>query len=326
MLVINRVNFGDVKLPQIILGHLPFVGESYQGKLKNQAYLEKFSNINEIVKIILRAVDYGINVLSAPSPFDSIFAQKYFKAINEIGKSLNMNLYLIPCIGLPITLNGKPIHLYRRWLTYLHFEKRMANGLEDRYIKDPILQCRENWVEDFSKAIQNLKPYSTHECERLEIDFDTFDNILLQLRDYNLIFVELGSETDFLSMVGRMDLLNELIKHVEKLCGVKTLLGIHHAGISINNLDNSKLDFAGYVTPINPLGVMMFPTQDLAIKAIKATKKPIIGIKPFAGGRVKPKDAFQYIFNDIGIKVCMIGVASIEELDEDISIAQQIIF
>ncbi|MEM1524839.1 MAG: hypothetical protein QW618_01725, partial [Nitrososphaerales archaeon] len=59
--------------------------------------------------------------------------------------------------------------------------------------------------------------------------------------------------------------------------GVKTLLGIHHAGISINNLDNSKLNFVGYITPINPLGVMMLPTQDLAIKAIEKT---IIGIKP----------------------------------------------
>ncbi|MEM2210567.1 MAG: hypothetical protein QW372_02530 [Nitrososphaerales archaeon] len=105
--------------------------------------------------------------------------------------------------------------------------------------------------------------------------------------------------------------------------GVKTLLGIHHAGISINNLDNSKLNFVGYITPINPLGVMMLPTQDLAIKAIEKT---IIGIKPFVGVRVKPKDAFQYILDNIGIKVCMMGVASMEELDEDISIAQQIIF
>ncbi|MCS7116648.1 MAG: hypothetical protein RMJ31_04690 [Nitrososphaerota archaeon] len=321
---VTDVSFGNTLLPQIILGHLPFIGESYQGRSKNQMYLERFSDVNEIVKIVLRAMEYGIDVLSAPSPSDGKVAQRYFKAIDKVRDSLNVKLRMIPCIGLPIVLDGKPIHVYRRWLTYLHFEKKLADELEERYINDPILQCRENWVEDFPRALQNLKPYSDRECERLEIDFKTFDDILLQIRDYDLIFVELGSETDFLSMVGRIDLIGELIEHVERICNVKTLLGIHHAGVSIPILDDSGLDFVGYLTPINPLGVMMFPTPDLAIKAIKNAKKPIIAIKPFAGGRVKPKDAFQYIFNDIGVNVCMIGVASIEELDEDIRIIQQI--
>ena len=70
---------------------------------------------------------------------------------------------------------------------------------------------------------------------------------------------------------------------------------------------------------------MMFPTQQESENAIKNATKPVIAIKPFAGGRISPTNAFEYIYHKLEIKSCMIGVGSEEELDEDVSSAVEIL-
>lgn len=61
---------------------------------------------------------------------------------------------------------------------------------------------------------------------------------------------------------------------------------------------------------------MMFPTKVAAETAIKKTKKRVIVIKPLAGGRVKPEEAFMYVFS-FDVDGCMIGCASVAEVKED---------
>ena len=40
-----------IPIPRLILGHLPFIGESYQGPEKNQMYINRFSNVENTIKI-----------------------------------------------------------------------------------------------------------------------------------------------------------------------------------------------------------------------------------------------------------------------------------
>ena len=98
-------------------------------------------------------------------------------------------------------------------------------------------------------------------------------------------------------------------------------MGTHHAGSTIPVLERSWIEFDGYITPVNKLGVMIFPTQGMALKAIRSAKKPIIAIKPLAGGRIPPNIALEFVYKDLMIDACMIGVASESEVDEDIPLA-----
>ena len=134
-------------------------------------------------------------------------------------------------------------------------------------------------------------------------------------------FAELGSETDFLVMVDRMDLLGELVDWLQGDFGYRVILASHHAGLTIPTLEKSGIKFHGYVTPINKKGVMMFPTQELAVKGIRNARKPIIAIKPLAGGRIQPQPALEYVYGDLNADTCMIGVSSKEELDQDLTTA-----
>ncbi len=69
----------------------------------------------------------------------------------------------------------------------------------------------------------------------------------------------------------------------------------------------------------------MFPTKRKTEDEIMKTTKPVIAIKPFAGGRIQPSDAFEYIYDKLQIKSCMIGVGSEKELDYDVVNALEIL-
>ena len=66
----------------------------------------------------------------------------------------------------------------------------------------------------------------------------------------------------------------------------------------------------------------MLPTHSQALEAIASTSKPVIAIKPLAGGRIPPSQAFEYVFQVAYADAVMIGVASEEEFDEDLTAAQ----
>lgn len=69
----------------------------------------------------------------------------------------------------------------------------------------------------------------------------------------------------------------------------------------------------------------MFPTKKKCEDVIVNTVKTVVVIKPFAGGRIKPIDAFEYIYDKLKVSSCMIGVGSEKELDYDVSNALKIL-
>jgi len=323
---VPMISIGGVRVPRLILGHLPFLGESYQGPSKNAEYSRRFSGIRSIVTVLTKAVkQYGITVMSAPTPLEGRSAIRLLKAIERISQSVNTCLALIICLRIPLLVDDRRIDDYRRWLTYYHIEKRYGEtDILWRYLSDPVLQARENWESRFIAKLKTSQPYS-QELEKLEIDYDRVRKALAGLEDVRVLFIELGSETDFLAMGKRLDILSDLVGWISDNFGYKCLLGCHHGGLTIPILERSKIDFYGYVTPANKLGVMMFPTQKLSEAAIKSTSKPVIAIKPFAGGRIPPKPALEYIYKDLNIPCCMIGVGSEEELERDATVALQLL-
>ena len=318
---------GDVHVPRLILGHLPFIGESYRGPEKNREYTTRFSNIKNIVKIVRIAVEkYGLTVTAAGIMPDNQLTSLFFQAIKETERLTDTEIAIIPCIQIPLTIHGKPVDTYRRWLTYYEIERRiMGEEPLNKYLEDPVLQCRSGWKAMFKETLQHSKPYGRRELKNLQIDYGSLDREITILEDLNILFAQLGSETDFLTMTNKLDLLETLVDHLRSRYRHRVLLGVHHAGLTIPKLENSRIKFDGYVTPINRLGVMMFPTRGAALEAIKAAQRQVIAIKPLAGGRIKPREALEHIYKEVGIGFCMIGVGSGSEAEEDFSTALKIL-
>lgn len=309
------------KLPRLILGCQPFLGESYQGEDRNRVYRRRFSDPSETYRILKAAgLEYGVQAVASSPPSSSDLALLLSKVLSRL-RSEGLAFKLAPCVSIPLQLDGKPVDDFRRWATYLVLESRgwaEAFNLKNVYLSDPILSCRPRWHDLFSKALYQIQPYGRGEFDRLSVDLDVLEGRALEFDPDLCLFLELGSETDFLALTGRLDLLDECVRAVRRLGFEKVFLGSHHAGSVIPILEGSGLRFEGYVTPLNPLGALMLPSKPQVEEAVRRTVKPVVAIKPLAGGRVNPAEAFTYVFREVKASSCMIGVASLEELEADL--------
>lgn len=177
------ITVGNVSVPNLILGHLPFVGESYQGVEKNQEYCERFLKVENTTKILKKAVeDFGVTAIANTPSTEGKLSELLLEAINETIKATSVEIALIPCFRIPLRVGEKPIDDYRRWITYFEIEKK--NTCEDllkRYVEDPILQCREGWKEKFPKALKQLQPYDREEIKTLKIDHRRLEEAIQSL-------------------------------------------------------------------------------------------------------------------------------------------------
>ncbi|UCH37897.1 MAG: hypothetical protein JSV76_01635 [Candidatus Bathyarchaeota archaeon] len=317
------VNISQVLIPRLILGHMPFVGESYQGPQKNREYRQTFSDLENTVALLRRSVEnHGLTVTTAMASKNEL-AALFLKGVKKAIQQSGVDVALIPCFQIPLTIDGQPINDYRRWVTYYNIEKNQTKNLLEKYVTDPILLCRTGWRDKFPKAIVQSQPYDRTQIQKLKIDWKKLRNALSYMDGFNVILAELGSESDFLVMTGRFDLLERLRNRVADYFSCPIVLGIHHAGSTIPILETQGQKFAAYVTPVNKLGALMLPTKNQAQIAIRKTTTPIMAIKPLAGGRLQPTQAFQYVYEEMRTPTCMIGVGTKKEMDQDVRVAHQ---
>ena len=301
-------------IERLILGHMPFVGISYLCKKKDMEYNQRFSDISTTKNVLETAIKMGLRRFAAATPHSSSLSPVHLKALKLIVDE-GHDIELFPCVSIPIELGDSRVDAYRRWATYANLEGKLYSEVMQRILNDPILNFRENWKQ----LLPSSKPYNKEDFGELTIDWNQIDEDLEYFVELPVNNIEYGSEIDFLTMADRSDLLGELIDRA-KSYGFKVLLGVHHAGMTLPMLRNRLGGFQGCVTPLNPLGIMMFPTKLSAEKAVLDCQKPVYAIKPLAGGRVSPRRAFSYVFG-FNVDACMIGVSSIHELEEDVKAA-----
>ena len=312
-------------LQKIILGNLPLIGISYQGKQKDEEYRKRFSNKDEMKKVMKVALKYEIKYFASSSHDFNELSPIYLNVIKELEEDEGVEIFLIPCIGIPLEIGKEKVNDYRRWATHLNYEKeKFGKEIIEKYFNDPILNCRYNWKENLKIA----KPYNLKEIEKeLKIDWKKWEDSIFRFSDYRIAWIEPGSESDFI-IISRIDLLEELIDRTLDI-GYRVLLGSHHLGVSSSIIEEEKIrKFDGYVTPINKLGCMMFPNKrevENSVIKIRESGKIIIAIKPFAGGRIEPKEALDYVYKKVKVDSCMVGVGSIKEAEEDFRIAKNIL-
>jgi len=315
----------ELKSEKLVLGSLPFLGVSYQGREKDEQYRERFSDKSETKKVMKVALKYGVRFFSASSYRFNDLSPLYLEAVKEIEDEEETEITLIACISIPLWISGARVNDYRRWKTQLTYEmEKFGGSILYKALDDPILNCRPRWREN----LQGARPYPMVRLQReLKIDWKAWEDSVNRFSGWRIGWIEPGSETDLLALA-RSDLLGELIDRTRD-AGYRCLLGSHHLGATAPLLEERRMrGFDGYVTPINKLGAMMFPTRRKAEKAVRESRsreKMIIAIKPFAGGRIRPREALTYVFRRAGADACMMGVASVREAEEDFKAARQVL-
>lgn len=299
----------------MILGHMPLVGISYQSSQKDVEYRERFSDPAAMREVMEAALEMGVHRFAAATPDSSPLAASHISTLKEMTEA-GHGVEVLPCIMVPLRIQGGKVDAFRRWATYISFEEREHPDVRGFVLDDPILNFREGWRQ----RLPTSRPYVERDFEELEIDWDRVEGGLDEFTELDVRYVEPGSETDFLAMTGRMDLLGELVDRIKGRGFQGVLFGVHHAGTTIPILEEGLPGFEGYVTPLNSRGIMMLPSKSSAEEAIRATRRTVYAIKPLAGGRINPDEAFRHVF-EFDVEGCMVGCASVEEVRVDMQAA-----
>ena len=53
--------------------------------------------------------------------------------------------------------------------------------------------------------------------------------------------------------------------------------------------------------------------------------KPVMAIKPMAGGRFLGPQAFDFVFNKVGVSACMFGMGTMPQVRETTTAARQVL-
>ena len=299
----------------MILGHMPLVGVSYQSREKDREYGERFSDPAAMREVMEAALEMGVHRFAAAASDSSPLAASHISTLKEMTEE-GHGVEVLPCIMTPLRLRGGIVDAFRRWATYISFEEREHPDVRRHVLDDPILNFREGWRQ----RLPTSRPHAQRDFEELKIDWGRVEGGLDEFTELDVRYVEPGSETDFLAMTGRVDLLGELVDRIKGRGFKGVLFGVHHAGTTIPILEEELPGFEGYVTPLNSRGIMMLPSKSSAEEAIRATRRAVYAIKPLAGGRISPDEAFRFVF-EFDVEGCMVGCASVEEVRVDIEAA-----
>jgi hypothetical protein len=96
-----------------------------------------------------------------------------------------------------------------------------------------------------------------------------------------------------------------------------------HDSRAIIYSDERSYDVQVYATPVNKIGFWM-NQEGLTLKVIRETDKPVIALKPFASGRLQPREGLEFTLSTRGVDAVVIGVANNEEVIQDFTIAKEL--
>jgi hypothetical protein len=271
------VNIAGKRVPKLIQGIHPFDGMTYVSAEKDQECRRMYMDVTKTAEILRYAVlEAGIPVPQVDQDIPDL-NRLHLSALTMIMEEAEIEIPVIPYIELPLRLRGEKLDPKRIFATYDEHDLSLGGEeYRDHFLNDPIVHYRARSKEDIVTC-DKVKPYSGDELRGLEVDYSQFERNIGFFKGFKILIPDIGANADLLAMTGHLDLLEDSVKELKREFGA-VVFSIHHAGASIPPLEESGLDYDGYITPVNRLGAAMFPTQDKALQAIKEAAKPTIAI------------------------------------------------
>jgi hypothetical protein len=304
---IPQVKVGSFNLPKVILGYDPF--QVYTALYsrpheKKAIYKQLFSDVSGIVDVIFAAMGEGVDTLGFKRYSNLV------KAVDHLRKQ-GTDPKLIPMIyQIPLKIGDTTVSANRIQATILKHRN---------YIKQEPAYQEYVSSEEYRKE-EAATPLRNEEIRNLKIEEDELSDLLKWFSSKRCLKL-VTTCVEFYALTRRLDLLEEIVKICEKL-GFKVCAGSHMSNV-FDILERENLRFPAYYAPLNKMGFFMLPSREAMLQSLSRIKAPLIAIKPLAGGRIPPWDAFDYIFGLRDDVVCMVGLSSAKEVKETISAAEE---
>jgi hypothetical protein len=128
-----------------------------------------------------------------------------------------------------------------------------------------------------------------------------------------------------------VDRCSRTIRHADTLCAMIRERGMQpglstHMPETLIYADDTSLDVDTYISIFNSMGFLMQVEVDWTAKIITECKKPVMTIKPFAAGQVRPFQGLTFVWNAIReIDMVTVGTMSVREAQECIELSLEIL-
>jgi hypothetical protein len=321
---VPTARIGAAEIPQLIMGIHPYDGVSYQNPERDEKNARTFDRVAKVSDVIRCAVEEGgITAIQVDHMLPEL-NRLHLQAVWETERMTQTELGLVAYILIPVMLDGEMCaYSPRAHATfYAHNERLGGDAFCEHMRTDPIVQYTIGKGEMVTP--ETVAPYTQKEASRFEINYSVLEQYLGFFAGCDVLVADPGAEIDLLAMVGRFDLIRDYIAFLRTRFDT-VITSVHHAGITLPLLEQENIPVDGYLTTVNQPGVFMFPTRDHAIDAIKNTTKPVIAIKPMAGGRYLGHKAFDFVFNEVGVCASMFGMGTRDQVRETTRAARQVL-
>lgn len=311
------IRIGQVELPRLIMGIHPYDGCSYVDRARDRENLQRFDQVAKVSRVLRYAVEEeGLTVVQGDHMIPTL-NRLHLQALWETERLTDTQIGLVAYILVPITLDGVDItYSERAHATLYAYDEKMGGAPFREHIHtDEIIRYVLGGSWDKLVTPETVPPFTDEEIARFEIDYAKLEQYLGFFAGRDILVADPGAEVDLLAMTGRFDLIHEYIAFLRQRFQ-NVITSVHHAGVTIPLLESARIPVDAYLTPVNNPGLMMFPTRDLALDAIRQAEKPVIAIKPLAGGRYLGQKAFEYIFDEVGVAATMFGMGTIAQVSE----------
>ncbi len=321
---VPTVAIGGALVPRLIMGIHPMDGYGYVSAARDQAMRAHFAATERMVEVLACGVEHGLTVVQADHTAGHRDRQ-HLVAVWQAMERTDTEIRTIPFLLIPLTLDGQPLDQRRAHATFDQRNRQAGGDAYRRYFAaDPILQYVRRGhgaAEDVPASCDEVPPFTPDELAAIRLDRSRLEEHLGFFAGFAPFVADAGAEIDLLAPAGRFDVIDEYLTLLrQRFPAVAT--SVHHPGVTIPALEASDIRFDAYVTPLNKAGIFMLPTPELALAAMRASRTPIIAIKPMAGGRLVGREAFAYVLGEAGAAACMFGLGTLAEVRQTVALAR----
>jgi len=275
----------------LILGHNQFIGISHISEEKSREREKKFLNIKNIYDTVEKASELGYKGMIIETHPRMLNFLEYFKK----NKNFDIDFYLqVPYVqGYIQKMNEKGL-----------------SGLVMEIIKRGGIKTSSSLI---LTNIINIakKDYSSIATSALRLEVAPFMDIKIKaLFLHNVL-------TDLLLSLQMQEIFIKYIEYVEDKLRIKPGFITLNFQLFKNNFEKWGISPPLVMTPINPIGYDMNPSQKAIEDCIKKYNGEIIAMNVLGGGGVSSiNEACSYLKSFNKIKSCAVGASSEKHLRE----------
>ncbi len=285
-----------IKLSKIILGSNPFDGVSYLSRARAKSYLEKFSDANEIFRVIEAAVNSGLDTITCA------YNEKVIQALERLPKSKRMKV-------IPVVPNA---YDYVRESTSKGLLGTVASKLKRTATFEKVKLVIKGTSQIRGIISKDIKALLTSMLELELAPFRKFDVPAVILH---------GHIADLALVNDNKEVFDVYCDFIRNSFQAEPFIATHNFGRSLPKYEEWKLDVTGIHTSFNKKGFMMRPSASVCEELLAKTDKYILAKKILAGGTLTPEEAFPYIKGK-NIPSFVVGLASVQEVYHTLAVAR----